>query len=108
MVEENQVVKSETNTVGRNSHSALATLTDDGILGDDFDAGRGGWGHLKSQQEIETQRQQEQNELYSNQNNDEVPSGNHADSQVSHSTTIFSLLHSSHTRLENFTDWTAI
>ncbi|GAA5881602.1 hypothetical protein JCM8547_002316, partial [Rhodosporidiobolus lusitaniae] len=31
---------------------------------EDWDAGRGGWGHLKSRQEMEEQRQREQDEIY--------------------------------------------
>jgi nuclear cap-binding protein subunit 2 len=31
---------------------------------EDFDAGRGGWGHLKAQQEAERERQRLQEELY--------------------------------------------
>ncbi len=34
---------------------------------DDFDAGRGGWGHLKTRQEMEGERQREQDELYREQ-----------------------------------------
>jgi hypothetical protein len=46
---------------------------------DDFDAGRGGWGHLKSRQEMEGERQREQDELYRGDhaggNRQEVPTG---------------------------------
>ncbi|BGP16878.1 hypothetical protein JCM10213_007325 [Rhodosporidiobolus nylandii] len=31
---------------------------------EDWDAGRGGWGHLKSRQEMEAERQREQDEIY--------------------------------------------
>lgn len=31
---------------------------------DDFDSGRGGWGHLKTRQDIEQERQAEQDEIY--------------------------------------------
>jgi len=34
---------------------------------DDFDAGRGGWGHLKTRQEMEGERQREQDDLYREQ-----------------------------------------
>ncbi|ORY60399.1 hypothetical protein BCR35DRAFT_309186 [Leucosporidium creatinivorum] len=46
---------------------------------DDFDAGRGGWGHLKSRQEMEGERQREQDELYRGDHaggvRQEVPTG---------------------------------
>lgn len=45
----------------------------------DFDAGRGGWGHLKSHQEMEASRQREQDEIYRGDHDGgrgrEVPSG---------------------------------
>jgi nuclear cap-binding protein subunit 2 len=42
---------------------------------DDFDAGRGGWGFLKTREEIEMQRQGEQDELYREGEGKDVPSG---------------------------------
>lgn len=47
---------------------------------DDYDAGRGGWGQLKTREEIDTQRQGEQDEIYRGDHEAggagrEVPSG---------------------------------
>lgn len=45
---------------------------------EDFDSGRGGWGHLKTRQEMEDFRQQEQDELYRGDHDGagrDVPSG---------------------------------
>ena len=53
---------------------------------DDYDAGRGGWGHLKTRQEMEEGRQREQDELYRGDpegGRQEVPSGQGGVEEVS-------------------------
>lgn len=54
---------------------------------DDFDAGRGGWGHLKTLENIEMERQKEQDEVYRGDHDEggrgrEVPDGGDQVSQV--------------------------
>lgn len=86
LVEGNQVVKSEMSIV---SFSLLSVLTTGLIilnLGEDYDSGRGGWGHLKTKQEIDLERQNEQDDLYRNDTQREVPMGGNdsdQDDQVS-------------------------
>ncbi|KAK4057171.1 nuclear cap binding complex subunit [Microbotryomycetes sp. JL221] len=46
---------------------------------EDFDPGRGGWGHMKAREEMEAQRQKEQNFLYMGEQSREIPIGNQQD-----------------------------
>lgn len=63
------------NTV-RHFHPLIGEiLTEMTNKGDDFDAGRGGWGQMKTREEIEQERQDEQDDLYRTDGGKEVPSG---------------------------------
>ena len=71
----NPAAKSETSTVRHTTTGEGNADGYPGCAGDDFDAGRGGWGQLKTRLEIEQERQEEQDDLYRTDGGKEVPSG---------------------------------